>query len=169
MGTGLGAAEEGRHTAELMKQMLTAGLPPQYAMGTVNTHLALRGQAGAVTMDLAEIRLDTGRAAIYKWGAAPSILVKRNRTEKIGTVTPPPGISVTEARETVARLSLRRGEVLVLTSDGMDLTDTSGLAELAGSKTPGELAGYILREYGGSGEDDATAAVIRLRPINLTT
>lgn len=169
MGTGLGAAEEGRHTAELMKQMLTAGLPPQYAMGTVNTHLALRGQAGAVTMDLAEIRLDTGRAAIYKWGAAPSILVKRNRTEKIGTVTPPPGISVTEARETVARLSLRRGEVLVLTSDGMDLTDTSGLAELAGSKTPGELAGYILREYGGSGEDDATAAVIRLRPVNLTT
>ena len=169
MGTGLGAAEEGRQTAELMRQMLTAGLPPQYAMGTVNTHLALRGQAGAVTMDLAEIRLDTGRAAVYKWGAAQSLLLKGRRTEKIGTVTPPPGISVTENRETVVRLSLRRGEVLVLTSDGMDLTDTSELAEMAGNKTPGELAGYLLQQFGGSGEDDATAAVIRLRPVNLTT
>lgn len=169
MGTGLGAAEEGRQAAEMMKQMLIAGLPPQYAMGSMNTHLALRGQAGAVTMDLAEIRLDTGRAAVYKWGAAPSLLLRRNKTEKIGTVTPPPGISVTETRESVARLSLRRGEVLVLASDGMDLADTSGLAELAGSKTPGELAGYILRKYGCTGEDDATAAVIRLRPVNLTT
>ena len=169
MGTGLGAAQEGRQAGELVKQMLSAGLPPQYAMGTVNTHLALRGQAGAVTIDLAEIRLDTGRAAVYKWGAAPSLILRRNRAEKIGTVTPPPGISVTETRESVVRLSLRRGEVLVLASDGMDLTDTSGLAEMAGSKTPGELAGYILQEYGDNGEDDATAAVIRLRPVNLTT
>ena len=169
MGTGLGAAEEGRQASEMVRQMLTAGLPPQYAMGSVNSYLTLRGQAGAVTLDLAEIRLDTGRAAIYKWGAAPSLLFRRNRAEKIGTVTPPPGISITEIRETVVRLSLSRGEVLVLASDGIQVSDTSDLAEMAGDASPGELASHILQEYGGNGEDDATAAVIRLRPVNLAT
>ena len=169
MGTGLGAAEEGRQAAELIRQMLTSGLPPQFALGSINTHLALRGQAGAVTVDLAEVRLDTGRAAIYKWGAAPSLFLRRNHAEKIGTVTPPPGLSATEHQESVVRLSLRRGEVLVLTSDGIHLDDTSGLAELAGQLAPGELAKHILQTYGSSGEDDATAAVIRLRPVNLAT
>lgn len=169
MGTGLGAATEGRQASELLKQMLSAGLPPQYAMGSLNSQLVLRGQAGAVTMDLAEVRLDSGRAAIYKWGAAPSIIFRRNKAEKIGTVTPPPGISISEVRETVVRLSLSRGEVLVLASDGIDVTDTSELAAWAEGASPGELAGYILREYGGNGEDDATTAVIRLRPVNLAT
>lgn len=169
MGTGLGAAQEGQQAAALLRQMLVSGLPPQYALGSMNAQLTLRGRTGAVTVDLAEVRLDTGRAAIYKWGAAPSLLLRRNRAEKIGTVTPPPGLSVTEVRESTVRLSLSRGEVLVLASDGIDVADTSDLVELAENASPGELAGYILREFGGSGEDDATAAVIRLRPVNLAT
>lgn len=164
MGTGMGAAEEGNLAADLLRQMLTAGLPPQYALGSINAHLALRGQAGAVTMDLAEIRLDSGRAAVYKWGAAPSLLLYRGKTKKIGTVTSPPGISVTQIRETVARLSLKRGEVLVLASDGIEIGDTVSLSDRTEDISPGDLAEQILRVYGGT-EDDATAAVIRLRPV----
>ena len=40
--------------------------------------------------------LDTGHATLYKWGAAPSWLLRRGSAEKIGTATPPPGISVTD-------------------------------------------------------------------------
>lgn len=168
MGTGLGAAQEGHTAASLLRQMLTAGFPAEHSLRTMNSILALRGSAGAVTMDLAEIHLDTGTAAIYKWGAAPSWVLYRSGAEKIGTATPPPGISVTETRETVEKLSLRRGEVLILLSDGVDGEDALRRSNLAPDAPPGELAAKILERGCGNGEDDATAAVIRLRPTSLS-
>ena len=161
MGTGLGAAQEGESTASLLRQMLMAGFPPEHAFRSINSILALRGQAGAVTMDLAEIRLDTGQVTLYKWGAAPSWLLKRTGAEKIGTATPPPGICVTDARELVVRLSLRRGEMLILVSDGVEAGECL-CHESFGPVTPGELAQWLLEECR-LGEDDATVAVLRLQ------
>ena len=169
MGTGLGAAYEGDSAGVLLRQMLTAGFPAEHALRSINSLLALRGSAGAVTLDLAEIHLDTGTAAVYKWGAAPSWLLRRSGAEKIGTATPPPGISVTETRETVEKLSLRRGEALILLSDGVDGEGVLRQSVLAPDAPPGELAAKILERGCGSGEDDATAAVIRLRPASLAT
>lgn len=167
MGTGLGAAQEGQSTGSLLRQMLTAGFPAAHALRTLNSILALRGSAGAVTVDLAELYLDTGHATLYKWGAAPSWLLRRGSAEKIGTATPPPGISVTESREAVEKLSLRRGEALVLLSDGVDGEGIPRRSDLTPDMPPGELAAKIL-EYGrGKQMDDATAAVIRLRPASL--
>ena len=167
MGTGLGAAQEGQSAISLLRQMLTAGFPAAHALRTLNSILALRGSAGAVTVDLAELYLDTGHATLYKWGAAPSWLLRRGSAEKIGTATPPPGLSVTESRETVEKLSLRRGEALVLLSDGVDGEGISRRSDLTPDMPPGELAAKIL-EYGrGKQMDDATAAVIRLRPTSL--
>lgn len=167
MGTGLGAAQEGQSAGSLLRQMLTAGFPAAHALRTLNSILALRGSAGAVTVDLAELYLDTGHATLYKWGAAPSWLLRRGSAEKIGTATPPPGISVTESRETVEKLSLRRGEALVLLSDGVDGEGIPRRSDLTPDMPPGELAAKIL-EYGrGKQMDDATAAVIRLRPASL--
>ena len=167
MGTGLGAAQDGQSAGSLLRQMLTAGFPAAHALRTLNSILALRGSAGAVTVDLAELYLDTGHATLYKWGAAPSWLLRRGSAEKIGTATPPPGISVTESRETVEKLSLRRGEALVLLSDGVDGEGISRRSDLTPDMPPGELAAKIL-EYGrGKQMDDATAAVIRLRPASL--
>lgn len=163
MGTGLGAAREGQSTGELLRQMLMAGLPAEYACRSINSLLLLRGQAGAVTVDLAEIRLDTGRITLYKWGAAPSYALRRTGAEKIGTATPPPGISLTESRETVLRLSLHRGEALILVSDGVQVGETLRRMEFAPDAPPGELAEKLLEGNAG-GEDDATAAVVRLRP-----
>ncbi|MFR3324792.1 MAG: SpoIIE family protein phosphatase [Oscillospiraceae bacterium] len=82
MGTGLGAAQEGQSAGSLLRQMLTAGFPAAHALRTLNSILALRGSAGAVTVDLAELYLDTGHATLYKWGAAPSWLLRRGSAEK---------------------------------------------------------------------------------------
>lgn len=164
MGTGLGAAQEGQSAGTLLQQMLMAGFPAEHALRSINSILVLRGQAGAVTMDLAEIRLDSGKVAIFKWGAAPSWLLRRGTAEKIGTATPPPGISLTESRETVSRLSLRRGETLILLSDGVDGEEILRRGVLAPDAPPGELAARILERGCGRKEDDATAVVIRLRP-----
>ena len=169
MGTGLGAAREGQSTGELLRQMLTAGFPAEYAFRSINSILALRGQAGAVTMDLAEIRLDTGKTVLYKWGAAPSWLLKRSGAEKIGTATPPPGIDLTETRETVLRLSLCRGEALIMTSDGVEVAETLRHMERTPDAPPGELAEELLEKGCGDHGDDATVAVMRLRPASLST
>ena len=167
MGTGIGAEEEGKTAGKLMKQMLKSGFPPEYVLQNINSILILRGQAGAVTVDLAELRLDTGRATLYKWGAAASWFIRNGRAEKIGTATPPPGISMEETREAVRQLSLRRGEMLVLLSDGMD--GERALSGLSWSLdiTTGALAEQLLKKGCDKTDDDATAAVIRLRPTPL--
>ncbi len=167
MGTGLGAAQEGTAAAKYLRQMLLSGFPPQHALRSYNSFLALRSSAGAVTVDLAEVRLDTGIVTIFKWGAAPSWVLTRKGAEKIGEATPPPGISVSEIRETVEKLSLRRGEVLVLLSDGVDAEAAMRQSDLTPDWPPGQLAAKILEGGRGKVEDDATAAVIRLCPTGL--
>ena len=162
MGTGIGAAQEGQTAASLLRQMLTAGFPAEHALRSLNSLLALRSRAAAVTVDLAELRLDTGRVTVYKWGAAPSLLLSSGLVDKIGTAGPPPGLSVTDGREMVERLSLRRGEVLVLLSDGVDGETVRRRAHLHVQLPPEELAAEILEQGTDDSEDDATVVVIRL-------
>lgn len=169
MGTGLGAAQEGQEAGALLRQMLGAGFPAEHALKTVNSLLALRGAAGAVTMDLAEISLESGIVHIYKWGAAPSWVLTRRGAEKIGTATPPPGIGVESIRMTVEKLSLRRGEMLILISDGVEGEEIPQLSGVSADGPPGVLAAKILEQCCGQGEDDATAAVLRLRPSGMRT
>lgn len=168
MGTGAEAARDGRIAGNMLKKLLCAGFPPEYALRSVNSFCALQGRAGAVTIDLAEISLDSGRVNLYKWGAAPSYIIHRGDPVKIGTAAPPPGLSVTDGRETVERLSLRRGETLILLSDGAG-GEESLRASLEGiADPPGELAARILESSRTEGTDDATVAVVRLNCLSVT-
>lgn len=169
MGTGLGAAREGETAGKLLRQILSAGFPPEHALKTLNSLLTLQAKAGAVSVDLAEVSLETGIVHIYKWGGAPSWVLHRHGAEKIGTATPPPGISVEESCMAVEKLSLRRGEVLLLVSDGVQETSVQGLTEASPDGPLGELAARILERNDVGEEDDATAVLIRLRPTGLPT
>jgi serine/threonine protein phosphatase PrpC len=169
MGTGIGAEAEGKTAASLLKRLLTAGYPAEYALRSLNSLCTLRGSAGAVTVDLAQIDLETGKVELYKWGAAPSYLLSDGVAEKIGTAGTPPGLSVTQCRETVDKLSLRRGETLILLSDGVDGEAAMRRASELTLLTPGEMASKVLQYGKGNGSDDATAAVIRLYPQALST
>ena len=169
MGTGEEAAREGQTAGNMLRKMLCAGYPPEYALRSVNSLCALQGRAGAVTMDLVEIRLDSGKAAVYKWGAAPSYVIARGEPIKIGTATPPPGLSVAEGRETVERLSLRRGETLVLLSDGAGGEEALRRAWERAGDPPGELAARILESSRPDSSDDATVAVVRLSHAPVST
>lgn len=162
MGTGEEAARDAQQIGGMLRRLLSAGYPAAYALRSINSLCALQGRAGAVTLDLAELRLDTGRATLYKWGAAPSYVISRGESIKIGTATPPPGLSVTDGRETVERLSLRRGETLVLLSDGAGGEDSLRHVWLDEEATTGELAAKILQSSQAVSGDDATVAVVRL-------
>ena len=162
MGTGPEAARDAKQVSEMLRRLLSCGYPAAYALRSVNSLCALQGRAGAVTLDLAELRLDTGKATIYKWGAAPSYVVSRGEVIKIGTATPPPGLSVADGRETVERLSLRRGETLVLLSDGAGGEDSLRRVWMDEDAPAGELAAKILQSSRTLHTDDATVAVVRL-------
>jgi len=166
MGKGFGAVEEGQSAGSLLKGLLTAGFPAEHALRSLNSLCALRGAAGASTVDLAELQLDSGKVFLYKWGAPPSWLLTRSSAEKIGTTAPPPGLSVADARETVERLSLRRGQTLVLVSDGVGGEEALRRCICAPEEPLGEVAAGIL-ELGTGEEDDATVAAIRLLPEPL--
>ena len=160
MGTGTGAARESREAAELLKRLLQAGFPAEYALRSFNSLTVLRELGGCTTVDLVRLQLDTGRGTIYKWGAASSYLLKNGQLRKIGTAGPPPGLSV-QARETVDRLSLSGGEVLILLSDGAGEDMLLRSEWTARSPSPGGLAAALVEQVAEG--DDATVAVALLR------
>ena len=160
MGTGAGAAKESREAAELLERLLRSGFPAEYALRSLNSLAVLRELGGCTTVDLVRLQLDTGRGTLYKWGAASSYLLKNGQLRKIGTASPPPGLSV-QTRETVDRLSLGGGEVLILLSDGAGEDRLLRTPWTAPEPSPGALAAAIL-ERGALEGDDATAAVVRL-------
>ena len=117
-----------------------------------------------MTADLLELSLDTGKATLYKWGAPASWVLRRTGPEKIGTAGPPPGLAVEEARETVDRLSLRRGEALILCSDGINGEELFRCCRETPGIPFGALAQELLKAAGSLKGDDATVAAVRLRP-----
>lgn len=162
MGTGTGAVQEGKTAVALLQKMLTVGFPAEHALGSLNSLCALRERAGAVTVDLAEISLDTGKVTIHKWGAAPSYLVSRGGTEKLGGTSLPPGLRAADYREDICRCSLRPEQVLLMVSDGLSqeqLLDCS-LQTLSAEGLGCTLLDGIRQQ----GEDDATLVVIQLLP-----
>ena len=167
MGTGAGAARESREAAELLKRMLQAGFPAEYALRSLNSLAVLRELGGCTTVDLVRLHLDTGRGTLYKWGAASSYLLKNGQLRKIGTASPPPGLSV-QTRETVDRLSLSGGEVLILLSDGAGEDVLLRTEWTAPVPSPGGLAAALV-ERGAEEGDDATVAVVQLRSSNAVT
>lgn len=158
MGTGIGAVQEGTQAAELLKQMLTCGFPAEHALRSLNSICALRDRAAAVTVDLAEISLDTGKVTLYKWGGAASYLVGSDGAVKLGAASPPPGLSVTDGREVRCGLTLRKGQLLLLVSDGLE--EAQVLEACQKPSPPAVLAESLLKSA--SREDDATVVTIQL-------
>jgi len=162
MGTGLGAVQEGQTAGMLLRRLLSAGYPAEHALRSLNSLCALRDRAGAVTLDLAQIQLDTGKVTLYKWGAAPSYLIRDVGAEKLGSVGPPPGLSVTDCTEQTYRCALHRGQTLIMASDGIDPEAALRCCLENAAESPGELAARLLTCCDGPAGDDATVIMITL-------
>lgn len=158
MGTGPGAVQEGNRACSLLKQMLSCGFPAEEALESLNSICALRDRAGAVTVDLAQVSLDSGKVTIYKWGSAPSYLLAGGTMEKLGTASAPPGMSAAERCQVRCALTLRKGQTLLLVSDGLEEGDI--LEDGKKNISPAVLAAELLKHR--SGQDDATVVTIQL-------
>ncbi len=162
MGTGSEAAAVSGSTVRLLRQLLSSGMDPESALRILNGTFLLRGTGCFATVDLLHIDLEHGDAELFKWGAAPSYLRTVDQVKKIGTAVPPPGVGVGGNHSPERyRLSLRRGEMLVLVSDGAGMEETEAAIEAFSGDSPRELAALLIA--GMAAEDDMTAVAISLR------
>lgn len=163
MGTGPGAIREGKTAGQLLKGMLCGGFPAEAALESMNSLWALGERTGTVTVDLVQLELDTGKASIYKWGAASSWLVSGSHTEKLGQPGLLPGLSIGKSSQGVCHLSLKKEQLLLMTSDGLQ---PEKVAECCRQRelTPAGLARKLLSCAVQDG-DDATVVTIQLLPV----
>ena len=160
MGTGPEAVKEAKTALMHLQKLLTCGFPAEHALQSLNSLCALRDRAGAVTVDLAEVELDTGKAVIYKWGAAPSYLLTATGAEKLGGVSVPPGLSVTQTRQEQCGFLMKRGQILLMVSDGVEEGLVLELCRTQAGASTAELAQILL----GTAErhEDATVVSVQL-------
>ena len=155
--------EEIAEHLRLLERLLRTGIAPEYALRLLNSCEILRGAACFSTVDLLQVDLGTGEAAVYKWGAAPSYFREGEEVRKIGTATTPPGAGVGgEHAPERYELSLKRGEMLVLVSDGAGGPETEAAIAAFRGDSPQELAALLIA--GMPAEDDMTAVAFSLRP-----
>lgn len=164
MGTGTDAAAEAAFAHRFLVGLLRAGMAAESALYLLNSTVLLRDFGGCVTVDLVCADLKSGEVLLYKWGAAPSYLKFRDKLIKVGTVGLPPGLGVDRTHKPQQiRLSLQRGEVLILTSDGIGGEVAERMLRRCPQGSLQELANGLASCGSAQGEDDATAAVLCLR------
>lgn len=119
MGTGRAAAVDGQMAAKLTAQLLRAGFAAESAARLVNVALGLKGaeQEAGATLDLLTVDLYTGRAGLFKAGAAPSFLVRGGVPRMLDGASLPMGmLDSLVGRSTT--FALDDGDWVVLVSDG---------------------------------------------------
>lgn len=160
MGTGPEAIKEAKTALTHLEKLLSCGFPAEHALQSLNSLCALRDRAGVVTVDLLEVELDTGRATLYKWGAAPSYLLTTNGAEKLGGLSVPPGLSVTRTQQEQCGFLMKRGQILLMVSDGVDTGQAMELCREQKGTSAGELAQKLLETS--ARHEDATVVSVQL-------
>ena len=158
MGTGPGAVQEGRSAGILLRRMLVSGFPAEHALESLNSICVLRDRAAAVTVDLTEISLDTGKVTVYKWGSPASFLVGGGSVEKLGACTAPPGLMAVGGCQSRCSVTMGKSQTLLMVSDG--IAEERVLEVCREQVSPASLAQSLLKDA--EGEDDATIVTVRL-------
>ena len=169
MGSGVQAHRESGLAVRLLEQFLRAGMETEHALSVLNSALALHGEdeGGFTTVDLLELDLFSGEAAVFKYGAAPTYVRKKDTVQRIAGNSLPAGMTGQgNARPDCTRLSLEQGDCVVMVSDGVcPVWEDGWLRErLAAFRwgSPKDLARELVEAGQEKAADDRTAVVIRL-------
>ena len=166
MGSGEEARNEAMGTSALLKELIESGLEAHDAMQTINGLYILRDGGGFSAIDLLQVSLVSAEGFLHKWGAAPSFLKFDRTLQTLGSPLPPPGLGVGRSYGPACiRVSLQRGEALILTSDGVDTAMAERYLQSCGELPVRELAAGVVGSSEDAMPDDRTAAVLRLKLI----
>jgi len=150
MGSGRDASLTSRLSAIMLEKLLTIGADKKDALQMVNKMLTQKKEEVFATIDLLEVDRITSQATLFKVGAAPTFLIRGNECHRIEAKTPPAGIMREVIAEKVS-ITLRRGDFIVMVSDGVvqtetELFDIAPLVKSGGCKSAHALASRILEE-----------------------
>ncbi|MDD3429757.1 MAG: SpoIIE family protein phosphatase [Oscillospiraceae bacterium] len=170
MGTGKEAAIDGNMAASLTQRLLEAGFDSEASARLVNVALSLKQGESSATMDVLTVNLYTGRAQLFKAGAAPSYFIKKGQIASLGVNSLPIGILGSVMGHTT-RTTFVNGDVAVLVSDGV-LNDTDGdwikaQLDVSRNDSADEIACRLAENAGrrSAKADDITVAVMRLHQV----
>lgn len=169
MGSGGRAAVDGAMASGIMSRLIKAGFSYDCALRVLNSSMLFKStDESLATVDISVIDLFTGKTDLLKAGAAPTLVRRSGRTGKAQSTSLPAGI-LREIGFDKATIRLRRGDILLMMSDGAVNDSTEWIcAELEawGDGTAAELSDHIAaaarRRRTDNHEDDITvmAAII---------
>ena len=119
MGQGRGAAFASSASIGFLKQMLEARMSVETSLSVLNAWLRADREECSVSIDILKIDLLTGKAAIYKSGAAPSFLRRGREVFPIESEGFPIGI-LKQTSSVRTDLELLAGDLILMGSDGID-------------------------------------------------
>lgn len=171
MGKGSKASAESKLVVTTLSKLLAAGFDVDIAIKTVNAVLMTGNNSDMfATVDLAIINKRTGRAQIFKMGAASTFVKHNGKVSILKRPAPPVGI-VEGLKLGYIDVHLRKGDMLIMVSDGVtdcDRQDPGCLwlrrrLEELGSRDPETVAELIVNKaaekYGIKERDDLTVMV----------
>lgn len=174
MGTGSRAAVDATMTARLFENLLSCGFSFESALKAVNSALIMKStDESLATVDALNVNLYTGKAELYKAGAAISFVRKKDTVKVISLPSMPIGIiRFVNAAKAEERLS--EGDIVLLVSDGVTAGDCGWINdEISAWSTNSmeDLATHIaslakMRRAKGC-EDDITVIAVKLLKADL--
>ena len=167
MGTGPKAAVDGTVASWLFSKLIASGLGFESSLRLANSALIVKSADETLaTIDSVSINLHTGKTEFFKAGAGISFVCKGKKVYKVGKASMPLGI-LREIEFDRAELKLRRGDRLLMMSDGVPQAAYGEIAEKLSSfnkNDPSVLAERVVEialKYSDLHRpDDITAVVI---------
>ncbi len=118
MGTGGRAAVDGAMAVGLMSRLLKAGFGYDAALKILNSSMLFKStDESCATVDVVAVDLFTGRTELLKAGAAPTIVRRNGKAGTAQSTSLPAGI-LRNIGFDKAVISLRKGDIVLLLSDG---------------------------------------------------
>lgn len=164
MGSGREAELASRLASIFLEKLLELGAEAGETLKMLNRMLITKDEEVFTTVDLLEIDRMTGDARLIKAGAAPTFIYRQGECYRLDARTAPVGI-ISEVRAAETKLKLKRGDYIVMTSDGITPADPRpSLPPTGEAKTAAALAGAIINRWSESVTtgDDMSVSVIRI-------
>ncbi len=169
MGSGNHAALTSALCATVLSRLLQAGVRAETALRMLNGLLAARAQReneASSTVDLLEIDNVSGKAVLYKCGAAPTYLLRAGQITRFFSRTAPIGILDALDAERLS-FEVQSGDILVQVSDGITggEEECPWLSEMLQTKWDGEAEAFarmVINHASGADADDLSVLITRV-------
>ncbi len=164
MGSGREAELASRLASIYLEKLLSLGADASETLNMLNRMLIMKDEEIFTTVDLLEIDRMTGDARMIKAGAAPTFIYREGECYRLDACTAPVGI-ISEVKAAETKMKLKKGDFIVMTSDGITPTDPKPCLPRVGEKrTAAALATAIINAWADSAvsTDDMSVSVMRI-------